>query len=214
MSYLDGKLSLEDRAKAVNEFNSDPKQFVFLISTRAGGVGLNITAANKVVIFDPNWNPSHDLQAQDRAYRIGQRRDVEVFRLVSAGTIEEIVYGRQIYKQQQANIGYGASEERRYFSGVMGDADKKGELFGLKNMFTYQGDNVVLKEIVNKTNVAESRTGVAVVGFDSNDFKNEFGDLEQEDPLSQLEALAGIKNPESKLYSTSQISEFIVTYEH
>lgn len=52
------------------------------------GVGLNITSANKVVIFDPNWNPSYDLQAQDRAYRIGQVRDVDVFRLVSAGTVE------------------------------------------------------------------------------------------------------------------------------
>jgi DNA excision repair protein ERCC-6-like 2 len=98
ISYLDGSMSLDERANAVQEFNSDPAQFVFLISTRAGGVGLNITSANKVVIFDPNWNPSYDLQAQDRAYRIGQVRDVEVFRLVSAGTIEEIVYARQIYK--------------------------------------------------------------------------------------------------------------------
>lgn len=115
VSYLDGAMSYEDRAKVVDEFNSDPQQFVFLISTRAGGVGLNIVSANKVVVVDPNWNPSHDLQAQDRAYRIGQHRDVEVFRLISAGTIEEIVYARQIYKQQQANIGYNASTERRYF---------------------------------------------------------------------------------------------------
>lgn len=75
VSYLDGSMPLEDRrfstawlfpptgltvwvgAKAVYKFNNDPEQFVFLISTRAGGVGLNITAANKVVIFDPNWNP-------------------------------------------------------------------------------------------------------------------------------------------------------------
>ncbi|KAB8342992.1 hypothetical protein FH972_022586 [Carpinus fangiana] len=166
VSYLDGQMSLHDRAAAVDAYNADPNQFVFLISTRAGGVGLNITSANKVVIFDPNWNPAYDLQAQDRAYRIGQVRDVEVFRLISAGTIEEIVYARQIYKQQQANIGYNASMERRYFKGVQNAKEKKGEIFGLANLFAFHGENVVLRDIVNKTNVAESKAGVAVVGLD------------------------------------------------
>ncbi|KAL8697202.1 MAG: hypothetical protein Q9201_007247 [Fulgogasparrea decipioides] len=166
VSYLDGSMSYEDRAKTVDDFNSDPAEFVFLISTKAGGVGLNITSANKVVVVDPNWNPAYDLQAQDRAYRIGQLRDVEVFRLVSAGTIEEIVYARQIYKQQQANIGYTASNERRYFKGVQDRKESKGEIFGLANLFAFQGDNIVLRDIVNKTNVAESKAGVAVVGLD------------------------------------------------
>ncbi|KAL3474698.1 P-loop containing nucleoside triphosphate hydrolase protein [Aspergillus californicus] len=176
VSYLDGSLHYEDRTKVVDEFNSDPRQFVFLISTRAGGVGLNITSANKVVIVDPNWNPSHDLQAQDRAYRIGQQRDVEVFRLVSAGTIEEIVYARQIYKQQQANIGYNASSERRYFKGVQEKKDQKGEIFGLNNIFEFQYDNVVLREIVNKTNVAESKVGVQVLDIELNEEDGNFED--------------------------------------
>ena len=163
--YLDGGMPLAERAKAVDDFNYDPDQFVFLISTKAGGVGLNITAANKVVIFDPNWNPAYDLQAQDRAYRIGQTRDVEVFRLISTGTIEEIVYARQVYKQQQASIGYNASIERRYFTGVMGDKTNKGELFGLKNLFTFQEDTI-LQEIVNKTNIAERKAGVVVADMD------------------------------------------------
>lgn len=167
VSYLDGSMKYEDRSKTVDDFNANPTQFVFLISTKAGGVGLNITSANKVVIFDPNWNPSWDLQAQDRAYRIGQTRDVEVFRLISAGTVEEIVYARQIYKQQQANIAYNASLERRYFRGVQDQKDKKGEIFGLINLFSYQGDNVVLREIVNKTNIAESKAGVSVIGLDN-----------------------------------------------
>ncbi|KAL4811016.1 P-loop containing nucleoside triphosphate hydrolase protein [Aspergillus unguis] len=166
VSYLDGQMSYDDRAKVVDEFNSDPRQFVFLISTRSGGVGLNITSANKIVIVDPNWNPSHDLQAQDRAYRIGQTRNVEVFRLISAGTIEEIVYARQIYKQQQANIGYNASSERRYFKGVQEKKDQKGEIFGLQNIFDYKNDNIVLRDIVNKTNIAESKAGVQVMDVD------------------------------------------------
>ena len=166
VSYLDGSMPLLDRAHAVADFNADPAQFVFLISTKAGGMGLNITSANKVVVVDPNWNPAYDLQAQDRAYRIGQIRDVEVFRLVSAGTIEEIVYARQIYKQQQANIGYTASTERRYFKGVQESVHQKGEIFGLANLFNYQHENLVLRDIVNKTNVAESKAGVAIVGID------------------------------------------------
>lgn len=176
VSYLDGAMSYEERSKAVDDFNSDPQRFVFLISTRAGGVGLNITSANKVVVVDPNWNPSYDLQAQDRAYRIGQHRDVEVFRLVSAGTIEEIVYARQIYKQQQANIGYNASVERRYFKGVQEKKDQKGEIFGLANMFEYQNNNIVLRDIVNKTNVAESKAGVSVIDVDLEDDKDDEGD--------------------------------------
>ncbi|KAL1848562.1 hypothetical protein Plec18167_002184 [Paecilomyces lecythidis] len=197
VSYLDGAMSYEDRAKIVDDFNSDPQQFVFLISTRAGGVGLNITSANKVVVVDPNWNPSHDLQAQDRAYRIGQHRDVEVFRLISAGTIEEIVYARQIYKQQQANIGYNASSERRYFKGVQEKKDQKGEIFGLSNLFEYQNDNIVLREIVNKTNIAESKAGVQVVGIevdqDNNTNENlpfpSTNDDDEDGAMSQLAAL-------------------------
>jgi len=197
VSYLDGAMKYEDRAKTVDDFNSDPGQFVFLISTRAGGIGLNITSANKVVVVDPNWNPAYDLQAQDRAYRIGQVRDVEVFRLVSAGTIEEIVYARQIYKQQQANIGYTASTERRYFKGVQENKDQKGEIFGLNNLFTFQNENLVLRDIVNKTNVAESKAGVSIIGVDldtPNDKDEDFlaannDDMTEERAMSQLAAL-------------------------
>ncbi|KAK3179852.1 hypothetical protein K4F52_008770 [Lecanicillium sp. MT-2017a] len=166
VSYLDGSLSYEQRQDVVDTFNSDPSQFVFLISTKAGGVGLNITSANKVVIIDPHWNPAYDLQAQDRAYRIGQTRDVEVFRLISLGTVEEVVYARQIYKQQQANIGYTASSERRYFRGVQQDADRKGEIFGLSNIFTYRSDSGLLRDIVNKTNIAEAKAGVSLADLD------------------------------------------------
>ncbi|OJJ46975.1 hypothetical protein ASPZODRAFT_131891 [Penicilliopsis zonata CBS 506.65] len=209
VSYLDGSMSYEERAQAVDDFNSDPQQFVFLISTRSGGVGLNITSANKVVVVDPNWNPSHDLQAQDRAYRIGQCRDVEVFRLISAGTIEEIVYARQIYKQQQANIGYNASSERRYFKGVQEKKDQKGEIFGMTNLFEYQNNNVVLRDIVNKTNVAESKAGVQVMGIEVDEEDHHVGEdtaivtsgtikKEEDSTMSQLAAMicgeAGAEN--------------------
>ncbi|KAF4586085.1 SNF2-related protein [Ophiocordyceps camponoti-floridani] len=186
VSYLDGSLSYEHRQEVVDTFNSDATQFVFLISTKAGGVGLNITAANKVVIMDPHWNPSYDLQAQDRAYRIGQTRDVDVFRLISLGTVEEIVYARQIYKQQQANIGYTASSERRYFRGVQEDMDRKGEIFGLSNIFTYHADASLLRDIVNQTNVAEAKAGVNLADVDMQK-------AAEEDDLD-----AAVKNSEDK----------------
>lgn len=152
---LTGDQGRAERQEALDEFNNHPECFVFLISVKAGGVGLNITAANRVVIFDPSWNPAHDLQAQDRAYRIGQTRDVEVFRLIGQGTMEEVVYARQVYKQQQANIGYNASKERRYFDGVQGDRGQQGELFGITNLLTFHGQNHVLKRILQGTNIAE-----------------------------------------------------------
>ncbi|KAK1760535.1 switch 2 [Echria macrotheca] len=211
VSYLDGSLGYEERQRVVDDFNTDPNQFVFLISTKAGGVGLNITSANKVVIFDPHWNPAYDLQAQDRAYRIGQTRDVDVFRLVSAGTIEEIVYARQIYKQQQANIGYNASNERRYFKGVQQDKTRKGEIFGLSNLFSFHADQVVLREIVNKTNIAEAKAGVDLTEIDMSkavtDEDDELGLVKQEEKdeedggMSQLAKLLTTENPEELLQS-------------
>lgn len=132
-------------------------------NSRSGGTEFS-------VLFDPNWNPAHDLQAQDRAFRIGQRRDVEVFRLLSQGTIEEVVYARQIYKQQQANIGYNASNERRYFKGVQGS--NHGELFGLENVFSFDPDRPFLRSVVNKTSIEEQNIAMAELNFSEAEREN------------------------------------------
>lgn len=99
-----------------------------------------------VVVYDASWNVSNDLQAQDRAYRIGQTKFTQVYRLVSSGTIEEMVshflahfsyikiYNRQVYKQQLAGIGLDRNNERRLFEGVAGMKGQEGELFGLLNL--------------------------------------------------------------------------------
>ncbi|XP_037071357.1 DNA excision repair protein ERCC-6-like 2 [Pollicipes pollicipes] len=100
LTYIDGETAAAERPRLCAEFSRRPQWAVALVSTRAGGQGLNITGATAVVVFDPSWNPAHDLQAQDRAYRLGQARDVSVFRLVSAGTIEENIYLRQVRRQQ------------------------------------------------------------------------------------------------------------------
>ncbi|KAJ1586232.1 hypothetical protein NDA14_000907 [Ustilago hordei] len=152
---LDGSTPQPRRQQLVNQFNRDSSIFVFVISTTAGGTGLNLTSANRVVVFDPHWNPSHDLQAMDRAYRFGQARDVYVYRLIGAGSLEEVIYGRQLYKQQQMEIGYNATKERRYFEGVAGDQGSLGELFGCKNLFTLHESSLAMKSIIDECNISE-----------------------------------------------------------
>jgi superfamily II DNA or RNA helicase len=85
--YLDG--STKDRIERVDRFNEDPSVPVFLISLKAGGTGLNLTGADTVVHFDPWWNPAVEDQATDRAHRIGQTKNVNVYKLIAAGTVEE-----------------------------------------------------------------------------------------------------------------------------
>uniref|UniRef100_A0A673IUU9 Proliferation-associated SNF2-like protein n=1 Tax=Sinocyclocheilus rhinocerous TaxID=307959 RepID=A0A673IUU9_9TELE len=99
-SRLDGSMSYTDRDENMKKFSSDPKVFLFLLSTRAGGLGINLTAADTVIIFDSDWNPQADLQAQDRCHRIGQTKPVMVYRLITANTIDEKILERASAKRK------------------------------------------------------------------------------------------------------------------
>ncbi|XP_067269700.1 DNA excision repair protein ERCC-6-like 2 isoform X2 [Pseudorasbora parva] len=160
---LDGNTKSKDRVKIVREFNSSREVNLCLVSTLAGGLGLNFIGANVVVLFDPTWNPANDLQAIDRAYRIGQCRDVTVFRLISLGTVEEIIYLRQIYKQQLQSSVIGRENARRYFEAVQGTDGKAGELFGTRNLFRLQTDGTCLThrilEDLRSADAATEQTG-------------------------------------------------------
>ncbi|KAL2644664.1 hypothetical protein R1flu_012251 [Riccia fluitans] len=147
-SRLDGSTPMSSRQSLVEDFNTSPSKQIFLISTRAGGLGLNLVSANRVLIFDPNWNPSHDLQAQDRSFRYGQVRHVTVYRLLAAGSLEELVYTRQVYKQQLFNIGVEGANEKRYFEGVQGSKEHKGELFGIGNLLRDLSDEIFAETII------------------------------------------------------------------
>lgn len=94
-------------------------------------------------------DPAHDLQAMDRAYRFGQQRDVHVYRLLGAGSLEELIYARQLYKQQQMRIAYEASLQTRYFTAVQGDKKRQGELFGIKNIFKLNEAELPTKHTVS-----------------------------------------------------------------
>lgn len=91
---LSGKTQIEERDQNIYKFNNDPDVFLFLLSIRAGGLGLNLTAADTVIIFDSDWNPQVDLQAMARCHRIGQTRPVVIYKLCTKGTIDETIMNR------------------------------------------------------------------------------------------------------------------------
>lgn len=114
---LDGSTKLEDRRDTVHDFQTRPEIFIFLLSTRAGGLGINLTTADTVIFYDSDWNPTIDSQAMDRAHRLGQTKQVTVYRLITQGTIEERIRKRALQKEEVQRVviqGGGASVD---FSG-------------------------------------------------------------------------------------------------
>ncbi|KAJ7550499.1 hypothetical protein O6H91_07G103800 [Diphasiastrum complanatum] len=112
---MDGATPIAQRMALIDEFNQSEHVFVFILTTKVGGLGTNLVGANRVIIYDPDWNPSTDMQARERAWRIGQTRDVTVYRLIMRGTIEEKVYHRQIYKHFLTNKILRDPQQRRFF---------------------------------------------------------------------------------------------------
>lgn len=133
---LDGTTKAEDRAALLKKFNEEGSPvFIFLLSTRAGGLGLNLQAADTVVIFDSDWNPHQDLQAQDRAHRIGQQNEVRVLRLCTVNSVEEKILAAAKYKlnvdQKVIQAGMfdqkSSSHERRAFLQAILEHEEQNE---------------------------------------------------------------------------------------
>lgn len=127
---MDGSTPIKNRMALVDDFNNRPNVFLFILTTKVGGLGVNLTGANRVIIFDPDWNPSTDLQARERAWRLGQKKDVTIYRLMTSGTIEEKIYHRQIFKQFLTNKILKDPKQRRFFK--MND---------LRDLFTLGGED-------------------------------------------------------------------------
>ncbi|OON20661.1 protein, SNF2 family, partial [Opisthorchis viverrini] len=130
---LDGTMTIKKRAKIVERFNDPTSQeFIFMLSSKAGGCGLNLIGANRLVMFDPDWNPANDEQAMARVWRDGQKKECYIYRLISTGTIEEKMLQRQAHKKALSSCVVDQQEEvERHFS--LGD---------LKELFTYHVDTV------------------------------------------------------------------------
>ena len=112
---LDGQTSVEDRQSILDAFHERTEIPVFLLSTKAGGAGINLACANKVIIFDSSFNPQEDVQAENRAHRVGQTRPVEVIRLVTRDTIEEQIHalGQTKLALDQAVVGDDPADAKR-----------------------------------------------------------------------------------------------------
>ncbi|XP_058261939.1 helicase SRCAP isoform X2 [Hemibagrus wyckioides] len=101
---LDGSTRVEQRQALMERFNADRRIFCFILSTRSGGVGVNLTGADTVVFYDSDWNPTMDAQAQDRCHRIGQTRDVHIYRLISERTVEENILKKANQKRMLGDM--------------------------------------------------------------------------------------------------------------
>jgi DNA repair and recombination RAD54-like protein len=127
---LDGTMNVTKRQKLVDKFN-DPngEEFIFLLSSKAGGCGLNLIGANRLVLFDPDWNPAADQQALARVWRDGQKKDCFVYRFIATGTIEEKIFQRQSHKQSLSSCVVDSAE----------DVERHFTLDSLRELFQYHG---------------------------------------------------------------------------
>ncbi|KAH6824584.1 chromatin remodeling 24 [Perilla frutescens var. hirtella] len=113
---IDGTTKINDRAKVVKDFQEGRGAPIFLLTSQVGGLGLTLTNADRVIVVDPAWNPSTDNQSVDRAYRIGQKKNVIVYRLMTCGTVEEKIYRKQVFKGGLFRSATEHKEQIRYFS--------------------------------------------------------------------------------------------------
>ena len=114
---LDGSMTPQKRQDVVDAFNSDESIFIFLLSSKAGGCGINLIGANRLVLFDPDWNPATDQQALARVWRSGQQKPCYVYRFFAVGSLEEVCYERQCSKEGLSSEICDGDGERRKFSG-------------------------------------------------------------------------------------------------
>lgn len=149
---LDGTVPSSQRRVSIEHFNApDSNDFVFLLSTRAGGLGINLMTADTVIIFDSDWNPQADLQAMARAHRIGQKNHVMVYRLVSKDTVEEEVLERARKKMilEYAIISLGVTDGKKYSKKNEPSSGELSEIlkFGAGNMFAARDNQKKLEDL-------------------------------------------------------------------
>ena len=139
---LDGATGVERRQRYMDRFNNDTKIFSFILSTRSGGMGINLTGADTVIFFDSDWNPAMDAQAQDRAHRIGQTRDVHIYRLITEHTIEENILMKA---KQKRNLDIMVMDQGKFDASQSATKDNESSIGdSMKEVFTKGGLRAIL----------------------------------------------------------------------
>ena len=154
---LDGTTEVSQRQALVNSFNSRfTEKRLFVLSARAGGVGLNITGASRVVMLEPAWNPAIDAQSIARSWRFGQTKDVYVYRLFLSGSIEEVMLQRQLLKKDIADV---AVDHTSVGEGKL-DKDELREVFRLKDVACHTYELMKTKDKAN----GKGKKGIVIEG--------------------------------------------------
>ncbi|VVC26634.1 Hypothetical protein CINCED_3A009626 [Cinara cedri] len=171
---LDGTTKVETRQLLMERFNADKRYFCFILSTRSGGVGINLTGADTVIFYDSDWNPTMDAQAQDRCHRIGQTRDVHIYRLISEKTIEENILKKANQKRLLGDLAIeGGNFTASFFKSTtiqelfdVNTADENRSVHLLETEFSHSqnasdGDRNVINVFETALAAAEDETDVA-----------------------------------------------------
>ncbi|XP_063696190.1 chromatin-remodeling complex ATPase chain Iswi [Culicoides brevitarsis] len=166
---LDGSTAHEDRTRMIDEYNEpDSKKFIFMLSTRAGGLGINLATADVVLIFDSDWNPQMDLQAMDRAHRIGQKKQVRVFRFITENTVEEKIIERAEVKLRLDKL---VIQQGRLVDNKSNQLNKDEMLniirFGANHIFSSKDSEITDEDIDEILNKCEAKTEELTKKFES-----------------------------------------------
>lgn len=183
---LDGSTKVEMRQCLMERFNNDKKYFIFILSTRSGGVGINLTGADTVIFYDSDWNPTMDAQAQDRCHRIGQTRDVHIYRLVSERTVEENILKKANQKRLLGDIAIeGGNFTTAFFkkstindlfqdgANVVDETEGEEEVGNESQKKTLGAFENALATAEDDTDIQATKEARAEENLDENDFKEE-----------------------------------------
>lgn len=173
---LDGATKIDDRQLMTERFNRDPKIPVFILSTRSGGLGINLTGADTVIFYDSDWNPAMDKQCQDRCHRIGQIRDVHIYRFVSEYTIESNILKKANQKRQLYNV---VIQEGEFTTDYFGKFSVKDLVDDVGNneipdkILDFGGDSNLLAQAEDEDDRAAATEAMKEVAIDDEDFDDE-----------------------------------------
>ncbi|XP_010673306.2 protein PHOTOPERIOD-INDEPENDENT EARLY FLOWERING 1 isoform X3 [Beta vulgaris subsp. vulgaris] len=224
---LDGSTQPEERQTLMQRFNTNPKIFLFILSTRSGGVGINLVGADTVIFYDSDWNPAMDQQAQDRCHRIGQTREVHIYRLISESTIEENILKKANQKRALDNLviqsgGYNTEffkklDPMELFSGhriaPIKETGKEGSLDdGVEVSVSHADIEAALKNAEDEADYMALKKVEEEEAVDNQEFTEEaIGKLEDEDLGNEDVIKADESADQNALVSASTIENMAAT---
>lgn len=182
---LDGATGVDRRQRYMDRFNNDTKIFCFILSTRSGGMGINLTGADTVIFYDSDWNPAMDAQAQDRAHRIGQTREVHIYRLITEHSIEENILMKA---KQKKNLDIMVMDQGKFdASSQIHESD--GDANQIKDVYTKGGLRAILgvtDEGTNKDDENNKEEGKETADMSNEQMEKAMASLEDEDDVQAL----------------------------